>query len=189
MEHALVGPEEIQRRDDDAGRRHDSPPAVSHKGAQKNEEFANESVEARNTDRGEHHEGEDSSKNRCDLADALELRDLVGVATGVKESEKDEQSASRDAVVDHLQHRTFDAFDVQCEQTHKGKAHVGHRRISDETLEVALHGRDDAAIDHTNRGQGQHHWRKPHRRFREQFKSVTKETVGAKFQKDAGQID
>ena len=67
---------------------------MRHKGAQKNEEFANESVEPRNPDRGEHHEGEDSSKDRCDLADALELRDLVGVAAGVEESEKDEQSAS-----------------------------------------------------------------------------------------------
>ena len=92
-------------------------------------------------------------------------------------------------MVDHLQHRTFDALDVQREQTHKRKAHVGDRRIGDEALEVALHGRDDASIDHTNCGQGQHHWRKPHRRFGEQFKSVTKKTVGAKFQKDAGQID
>ena len=137
VEHALVGPQEVERGEDHAGGGDDRPPARRPERAEEHEELADESVESGNADRRQHHDGESGGEHRGDLLDAAQVGDLAGVATLVDPSDEDEEGAGGDAVVDHLQHAAGDRLRRQGERAEDDEAEVGDRRVGDEAFEVA----------------------------------------------------
>ena len=74
VEDLLVGPQEVDRGDDDAQDGHHRPPPVGHEGADQHQELTHEPVEPGHADGGQHGHGEDAGHHRRRGLEALEGR-------------------------------------------------------------------------------------------------------------------
>ena len=113
---ALDEPQHVDRAEDDAGRRddrerdalrdllaeHRPAPHRSHEGAEEDEELADETVRAREPDRGERDDDEDRRQRRSHLGEASVGREVAGVGSLVQVSDEEEERSGRDAVIHHL---------------------------------------------------------------------------------------
>ena len=187
VEHALVGPQQVEGGQDHPDGRDDRPPPAGEEGADEDEELAGEAVEAREPDRAEHHEREHAGEDRRRPLEALERRDLAGVAPLVDHPDEEEERAGGEAVVHHLHHAALDALGGEGEGAEDDEAEVGDRRVGDEPLQVALHRGDDGAVEDADHAEGHHRGREPHRGLGEEVEAEANEPVGAELQHDAGQ--
>ena len=154
VEHPLVGPQQVERGEDHAGGGDHGPPAAGEERTDQDQELAGEAVEAGQTDRAQHHDGEHGGEDRRRLLEALEGGDLPGVAAVVDHPDEEEERAGGDAVVHHLQHAALDALRGEGEGAEHDEAEVGDRRVGDEALQVLLHGGDDGAVEDADHAEG-----------------------------------
>ncbi len=83
-------------------------------------------------------------------------------------SDKKEERAGRDAMVQHLIDRTLHADLREGEHPEHHESHVGDRRVSDESLDVRLHHRDEGAVDDSEHREDDEDVCVLPRRFREE---------------------
>lgn len=110
VEHALIGPQQVERGEDDADRCDDDPPAGRRECTNQNEELTDEAIEPGQADRGQHDDREEPGKHRSDGLDSLQLCDGASVATLVDHADHEEERPGRDAVVDVLHHSAGDGL-------------------------------------------------------------------------------
>jgi hypothetical protein len=95
----------------------------------------------------ERRERDDEEEPRVDgdtLREPSEGGDLACVAPLVEEADEEEERPGGQPVVHHLDDAAGDGDLVQGEDPEHDEAHVAHRRVRDEALQVGLHERDDA---------------------------------------------
>ena len=134
VEHPLVGPQQIDRGQDDARGRDHRPPAMGAESAEQHQQFAHEAVEARKPHRRQHHHREHRGQHRRRLLQPAQLGDLAGVAALVDHPHQQEQRPGGHAVVHHLQHAAGEALGVERERADHDEAEVGHRRVGHQAL-------------------------------------------------------
>ena len=160
-EQALEHPEQVAGRQDhdEAGDRRD--PRVVRPGPEEDEELPDEAGQAGQPDRGEHEEPEHRGVDRRDRRQAAHLGDRPVVGPLVDDPDEEEQGARDDPVADHLEDRPVQARRLEHEDAQGHEAHVAHRRVGDELLEVGLDEGHDRAVD--DRDEAQHDDRRPER--------------------------
>ena len=71
---------------------------------------------------------------------------FAAVQALIDDAHDDEQRPGGDAVIDHHQHRPFNARLVQRENAERREPHVGHARIGHQLLQVRLRQRRQPAV-------------------------------------------
>ena len=84
---------------------------------------------------------------------AAHLGDRPVVGPLVDHADEEEQGAGDQAVVDHLQDRARQRLLLEHEDAERHEAHVAHRRVGDELLEVGLDHGHDRAVDDRDQAQ------------------------------------
>ena len=107
----------------------------------------------------------------------------------IANTDKEEEAARDQAVVQHLQDRAVHPLLVEREDAERHEAHVAHRAVRDQLLEVGLHDRHDRAVDDRDHGEGDDERRKVLRRLREERDRESEESVAAEFQQHASKDD
>ena len=113
--------------------------------------------------------------------------DLAGVHPVVDHADAEEERAGDDAVRDHQEQGALDALLVHGEEAQRHEAHMRHRRIGDELLDVGLHQRDQRGEDDRDHREREHHRREGVARVREHRQRDPDEAVAAHLQEDARQ--
>ena len=182
VEDPLVGPQQVQRRQDHADHRDDAPPAGTGEGTEQDEELTRETVQAGKADARQHDQCEHTGEDRRGLLQSGQLRDLAGVTTLVDPADEEEQRTGRDAVVDHDQHAALEPLRGEREHAEHDETEVGDRGVGDEALQVLLHRCADGAVDDADDSEGHHHRGGPDGGLGEQVDAETHEPVGAELQ-------
>ncbi len=94
------------------------------KGAEQDQELADEAVGARQADRRQRHDEEERGEHRRNAPQAAVLGDHARVAALVDEADEQKQRTGRQAVIDHLQHAAADAGVVEGVHTEHDEAEV-----------------------------------------------------------------
>ena len=126
VEDALIGPQQIQGGENDAECGNNNPPTRGFKRTNKHQEFANEAVEARQTNGRQHDHHEEAGKNWGDRLDAAKLGDLACVSALVDHANHEEQCTSGNTVVDHLHDAARERLRCECEGAEHDEAKVGN---------------------------------------------------------------
>ena len=150
----LVHPEQVDGAEDDHQHRDRGGPRRVGERAQEDHELAHEAGQARQAHAGHHEEAEHRGVDRGPCGQAAHLRDRPVVGALVDDAHAEEQGAGDDAVVDHLHDRALHALLVEHEDAQRHEAHVAHRRVGDQLLEVRLDDGHDRAVD--DRDEAQH---------------------------------
>ena len=152
-----------------------------------NEELAGEAGEAGEADRGEEEEAEECRVHRGARGPAAHLRDLAVMRSLVADPDEKEESAGDEAMVQHLQDGAVDSLLVEREDAERDKAHVAHRAVRDELLQVGLHDRHDRTVDDGDHREHDDKRREVLRRLREERDREADEAVAAQLQQNARQ--
>ncbi len=76
------------------------------------------------------------------------------MAAFIDHTNEQKQRAGGQAMTDHLINRALHALHVEGEQTEHDKTQVADRRIGHKLFDVALHHRNQRAVDDSDHGQG-----------------------------------
>ena len=105
----------------------------------------------------------------------------------VDDADAEEQRARDDAVRDHLEHAAGHALRGGGEDAHGDEAHMRHRRIGDQLLDVFLHQGHQRGVDDRDHRQRENQPREIMRRQREHRQREAQEAVAAHLQQDRRQ--
>ena len=119
-------------------------------------ELADESVEQRQSHRGEEHDHGDGGVDGHDVGDTAIFGDLAGMATLVQNADDQEQRAGRDSVIDLLQDRSAQAKRRKGEDAQRAEAEMANRGIRHQLLHILLHERNECAVDDGNDREDHH---------------------------------
>jgi hypothetical protein len=115
--------------------------------------------------------------------------ELTCVTTLVDDSDEKEQSARREAVVDHLENAAGQSLVVQGEHAEHAEPEVADRRVSDQFLPILLHERDNGAVDHADHAQREDERREPSRGIRKHREAEPQETVDPHLEENTRKDD
>src|SRR5207248_7912004 len=90
----------------------------------KDEEFADEAVEARQPERGQDEHAEECREERPHVRESAQVRDHPPMRLLVLDADEEEERAGDEAVVEHLQHRADAALQVEDEDAERDETHV-----------------------------------------------------------------
>ena len=154
-EHLLVGPEHVDRGQDDAGDgdRADVPAVVER--CDQHQDLRDELAQPRQTRGGQRGDEEQPGRHRRDLLEAAHPADQRGAPTLDDEAGDQEQRGGRDPVVDHVEDRAVGALVGEHEDAERDEAEVAQRGQADQPQDVVLADCQERAVD--DRDQGQHH--------------------------------
>ena len=197
-EDPLEAPQHVHGGENHADGGQDGVGPVGHERADQRQELAHETRQAGQPDRGEGHRQEDPAQLGRRLPHAAEGVDLAGVAPVVEDPDEEEEGAGGQAVADHGEQPALDPHGGEGERAEDDEAEVGHRRIGDHLLQVALHRRHDGAVEDADGGQreqgrghgvgqGQEQRGEVDRGLGEEREREAQEAVGAEFQEQPGQ--
>ena len=116
--------------------------------------------------------------------DAAIIRHLLGMPAFIQHADDQEETASADAMVDHLQGRALQTLRVQRENADHNKPKVTDGGISNQFLDVILRITNPSAINDPNHPQERDGWRPSHSCIREQCQVEANDSVSAHFQQD-----
>ncbi len=106
----------------------------------------------------EHADGEDERRERRPpLREPAELGEAVGAGALDQHRGEKEHRRRDEAVADGMEHRPRDAEIVRREDPEHDQAHLGHRRVRDDTAHIGLAEGEDRAVDEARRGKHEHH--------------------------------
>ena len=123
-EYSLIKPQQIGGRQNHPRHGPRCPAPVFHERALQDGELADESIQQRQSHRGQKHNHRDRRVNRHHIRDAAVLGDFTRVAAFIKNANDQEERTSRDAVVDLLQHRSAQPKRCQSENTQRAETEV-----------------------------------------------------------------
>ncbi len=92
-------------------------------------------------------------------------------------------------MVDHLDDPTLEALGGEGEGTEHDEAEVGHRRVGDQALEVALHGRHHGPVDDADDPERHHQGSEVGGGLGEEVQPEAEEPVGPQLEHHPGQDD
>ena len=200
-EHPFHRPEHVPGAEDDArdgSHRHrqirspplggDASPGPLER-AEEHHELSDESIEARQPDAREGEEEKHECQPRGPRRDPTEIRDRPSVVTLVDHPDQREQPRRRETVVDQLERRPFDGHWLEGRDAHHAVAHVTHRRISDESLEIGLRKRYQRPVEDSHNAQAEDPRGGGGCCLREHRQGEAKEAIDADLEEDAGEID
>ena len=124
--------------------------------AGENQELADESIQARQSDRRQHRDDEQRGVKRHCLRDTAVIGEKPRVPPLVQNSDEKEERAGRKAVIHHLQDRAFDRRLIEGEDAEHTEAEVGDGGVGDELFHVGLHPGDKRAVNHADDRQDDH---------------------------------
>ncbi len=188
-EDALVGPQQIACRENDAGGGPGGPVPVNLVCAKQNQKFADETIEHGQTKRRERDKEEERGETRHRRGQAAELRHLKGVAPVVKHADEQEEPAGGDTVSEHLEDRALHGNNMEGEDAENDEAQVADARISDEFFEVWLDKSDQRAVNNADDRKDGDCGCEPARSIGEERQAEADHAVGAHFQQHAGEHD
>ncbi|MEZ4336063.1 MAG: hypothetical protein R3B82_05500 [Sandaracinaceae bacterium] len=140
--------EHVDRRDEGAEDPRERPDRVlGVPRAEEDHHLGDEAGRAGEAERREAREGEGERDDRHRPAEAAHLRDDPRVAALVDEADEREEQARHHAVREHLVDGAVPARRVERRRAEHDHAHVAHRRVGDDVLEVLLAHRRERAVD------------------------------------------
>ena len=187
VRHPLVGPEQVDRRQDDRDRGQRTEPLVDRERPEDHQELADEVVESRQPDGGEHREQERAGQPRHDDREAAHLPQIARMGSLVDHPDQQEQRAGRQAVVHHLQDAARHALVREREDAQDHEPQVRHGGVRDQPLDVRLDQRHHGAVDDPDQRQDRDGRGEVLRRFGEQLQVEADQPVRADLQQDACQ--
>src|SRR5450759_1175481 len=151
--HPLEHPQHVDGREDDAAGGERRVSRIPAEGAEQDQEFSDEAVQARQPDRRQRHQQEHGDQPRRDGLQAAELGDLPRVPAVGQHADDEEQAAGADAVIQHLINRALHPLHVQRADAQHDEAHVADARVGHQLLQVRLDHRHEGAVDNPDDGQ------------------------------------
>jgi len=139
---------QIPGRQDDADRAQDREQRRAPVRANQDQKLAHKAVKTGKARTAQGHHQEEEAEDWHARPQAPELAQQPRVPPLVEHAHHQEQGARAQAVAYHLQHRAADRLLVQCENAQHHKAHVRHRRIGHQRLQIALRQRHQCAVEY-----------------------------------------
>ena len=84
------------------------------------------------------------------------------MVTLVHHADAEEQSTGRKSMAEHVEDRALQAKGVESQQAQYREAHVAHRRIGDQFLDVSLHPADERRVDDADHREYRDGWSPSH---------------------------
>ena len=130
---------------------------------------------------------EQPGEHRCHLLHATVIGDQLRAPPRDHEPGDEEQSPGGEAVVHHVEDAARLALAGHREDAQRDQAHVGHRRVRDQPLQVPLADRDDRAVQDPDHREHEDQRREVVRPGREQLQAVADHAEGADLVQHADQ--
>src|ERR1022692_1544874 len=109
-ENALIKPQHVTSRQDNADGGEDSPAEIDQRGSLQNQKLPDEVVEHREADAGEHGDHEHGSELRRGRGHTAVSINFERMPPFIEETDHDEKGAGGDAVVQHLVNRAIESL-------------------------------------------------------------------------------
>ncbi len=198
MEDALPESQEEERGGEEAEGRDGGGGGIEAEDATEDEKFADEAVEAGETERGEHRDAAEAGEERGGGAQAAEIIEAAFAAgTCFKDADTGEEGGGGETVVEHLQERAAEggrgggaSGGVASggvgygEEREEAVAQMVDGRVGDHALEVGLLHRGEGAEDHAAEGETNETRGRVVKRLGEDRPEEAKETVDAHLRHD-----
>ena len=114
---------------------------------------------------------------------------VAGMQTFVQLTTQDEETGSRQAVRNHLDHRALVCQLAAGVDGNQHEAHVGNGGVSNQTFDVVLREGHPCTVEDTDHAQPHGNRRELCGGVREQRQGETQQTVGRRFQQDTRQVN
>ncbi len=147
------GSEQIPGGQDDAGGGEPGERRGGVEDANQDGEFADEAVEAGQSDGREHNDEEKAAEDRYLLPKPAEIAHDAGVQTFVEHPDGEKEGAGAEAVIDHLQDGAGNALRGEAEDAEDDEAEMGDGGVGDEALDVTLAQGDESAVQNADEGK------------------------------------
>lgn len=184
-EHLGEKPQHIERREDDAGDGEHRENRELGEYADEDRELRHEADESRQSQGRHAREHEARRKARHLVGKPLEIVHCAKMRLFIDEADHREEERAHHAVRHHVGNRARDADDIQCREAQEHIAHVRHRRVADDVLQILLHERDVSGIEHVAHREERDQWRPELRAQRQHEKPDADEAVAADLLQNA----